>query len=103
MPWNENLDHACHAAATRLTGGLSPAAPGRADMGGTTRLAFASGKRFDIAEKAAGLAVNASPNALRPGEETRAFAPSPKDHRFRRRPNSAIPSPERDADLIAWS
>ena len=86
MSWNENLDRSLHAAAARLTGGLSPTALVGAYMDWATHLASSPGKQGDIAEKAAEnlarLAAGAAENALRPAEQNQAFAPLPQDHRF---------------------
>jgi len=87
MSWNEILDRSLRAAAARLSGGLSPLALAGAYMDWATHLALAPGKQADIAEKAgenAGrLMAAAAADALHPGEEAAAFAPSSQDHRFR--------------------
>ena len=80
-------DRSLHAAAARLTGGLSPASLAQAYWDWATHLAYAPGKRMQLADKAARKAVRFGNYAYRyAGEGGKAddcIEPLPQDRRFR--------------------
>lgn len=79
-------DRSYHAALARVSRGISPAAVGQAYLDWWTHLAFAPGKRMQLAEKAAKKALrfaNHAANATLSGNTAEpCIAPLPQDHRF---------------------
>ncbi|MEZ5938242.1 MAG: alpha/beta fold hydrolase [Hyphomonadaceae bacterium] len=85
-PFPETLDRSLHAAAARFTGGLSPAALAEAFLDWSVHLAFAPGKRWEIARKGMEKVSRFSGYSARcafegPNAET-CIKPLPQDHRF---------------------
>ncbi len=80
------IDRAVHAATARFTAGLSPMAIGGAYLDWAAHLAFAPGKRLQLAQKALRKAVRLGNFALRaalPGASPeRCIEPLPQDRRF---------------------
>nr|WP_157091645.1 alpha/beta fold hydrolase [Methylobacterium nodulans] len=83
---SEAIDLALHAAAARLTGGLSPAALANAWLDWGVHLAFSPGKQTELLVKAARKSSRLSHFLLRtlmpPGRAEPCIAPLPQDHRF---------------------
>jgi len=79
-------DRSYHAALARVSRGISPAAVGQAYLDWWTHLAFAPGKRMQLAEKAAKKALrfaNHAANATLSGNAVEpCIAPLPQDRRF---------------------
>ncbi|HEY4998067.1 MAG TPA: alpha/beta fold hydrolase, partial [Usitatibacter sp.] len=82
----EIIDRAAHAAASRLTGGLSPMAIAGAYLDWAAHLAMAPGKQVQLAQKGFRKAVRLGNYALRataPGERCApCIEPLPQDKRF---------------------
>jgi polyhydroxyalkanoate synthase len=80
------IDRSAHAAAARFTAGLSPAALAEAYLDWATHLAFAPGKRLQLADKATRKSVRLANYAARCALKSDASAPCieplPQDHRF---------------------
>ncbi|MBI1202995.1 MAG: alpha/beta fold hydrolase [Rhodopseudomonas sp.] len=80
------VDRSTHAAAARFTAGLSPAALAEAYLDWATHLAFAPGKRLQLADKAwrkaTRLANYATHCALKADPSVACIEPLPQDHRF---------------------
>ena len=79
-------DRSLHAAVARFTGGLSPAALGRAYLDWATHLANAPGRRLQLVDKAVRKAMRFANYAYRcareGGNTERCIEPLPQDHRF---------------------
>jgi polyhydroxyalkanoate synthase len=79
-------DRSYHAALARVSRGISPAALGQAYLDWLAHLAFAPGKRMQLAEKAAKKALrfaNHAANATLSGSAVEpCITPLPQDHRF---------------------
>lgn len=80
------LDRSLHAAAARLTAGLSPAALAEAYFDWATHLAFAPGKRLQLVDKAVRKMVRLANFVQRCGPtggmSERCIEPLPQDRRF---------------------
>jgi polyhydroxyalkanoate synthase len=79
-------DRSLHAATARFTGGMSPAAMAEAYLDWATHLAFAPGKRLQLADKAIRKGVRfanyAGRCATQPDQSERCIEPLPQDKRF---------------------
>ncbi len=80
------VDRSAHATVARFTAGLSPAALAEAYLDWATHLAYAPGKRLQLADKATRKSVRLANylarNALQPDGSSCCIEPLPQDHRF---------------------
>jgi len=89
-------DRSLHAATARFTGGMSPAAMAEAYLDWMTHLAYAPGKRLQLADKALRKGVRfanyAGRCATQPDQSERCIEPLPQDKRFATRAGSNRPT-----------